>query len=141
LRPRVTDPSGINGTTETPRPASTIRTTISVVVILVRGSDAQIDIRIAEQRCFHLGFRSRGKANANARMRRVKTADGINEHIKDQVFRRGHVGFTRASHAKQFPHLSSAIEKSPGMRQECLAMRSERRTQPAAPALVVQLDA
>ncbi len=32
-RPRVTAPFGMSGTMETPRPASTIRTMISVVVV------------------------------------------------------------------------------------------------------------
>src|SRR5262245_53803811 len=71
----------------------------------------------------------------------MEPANGGDEDVQDQVLRRGDMNLAWAGSAEELAHLPRPVEKGAGVRQKRLPLVGERRSQPAAAALVVKLDA
>ncbi len=108
----------------------------------VRRRHAERKLEGIEQGFLDLMFGSSAQPHMNLREGPMKAADGVDQHVRNQVLAGDDVHLLRPLwFAKQADQVRGPLEERLGMRQELLTLARQRRPPAQAAAFLVQLDA
>jgi hypothetical protein len=107
---------------------------------LVRGGDAERQVRVAEQRVLDVALGAGAQPHPDRRVRLVEGAHGVEHPVEGEVLRGGDVDLGRAGAAhEQVAELAGLLQQGDGVREEEFPLARQRRPPPRPALLVVQV--